>query len=121
MARSRIARNFSRSAGDIVDGVVVHHEPVAPGPAEIAEGAAGGIAVLHFGGDAEEDVELVEVPSGFAEVEGGMEQFRRAERAVVSLRLFDGVGEGGLRALFHGRMAVKHRRACEARRDQHCD
>ena len=56
-----------------VDGVEVHHEPVAPRPAEVTEGAAGGIAVLHFGGDVEEDVELVEVPTGLAEVEGGME------------------------------------------------
>ena len=103
-----------------IDGVEVHHEPIAPGPAEVAEGAAGGIAVLHFGGDVEEEVELVEVPSGLAEVEGGLEQLRRAERAVVSFRLVDGGGEERLRALFQDGLAVKHRRAGEARRDQQC-
>ena len=95
-----------------VDGVAVHHEPVARVPAEVAVRAGLRVAVLKFGCDVEEHVELVEADVRAKEVVGAREQPNARQRAVAPLGLLHEAAERPLGARAHG---VRHRPRFEER------
>ena len=71
-----------------VDGIVVHDEPVAPVPAEVAAAAAALAPVLHFRCHVEERVKRVEMLSAPAEIVGGAEKLDDAQLAIARFGLF---------------------------------